>query len=56
MITDNNFDSNVCKPYLTQIPSDMTVIDGAYESTIEVSENLDSELTYLRLLFEYHRL
>ena len=56
MISDNKFDLFVCEPYLTQIQSDMIVIHKSYESTIKVSEKLDSELTRLRLSFEDRKL
>ena len=49
MITDNNFDLSVCELYLNQIQLDVTIIYKAYESSVEVSVKLDSELTRLRL-------
>lgn len=52
IITDNKFYLSIYGPYVTQIPLDMIVIHKSYESSIEVGEKLDSDLTHLRLRFE----
>lgn len=56
MITESNFNLTVYELYLSQIKLDMTGILKAYESSIDVSEKMDSELTRFRLCFEDFKL
>lgn len=56
MISENKFDLSVCETYLIIIESDMIIILKAFESTIDDSEKLNSELTRFRLRFEEHKL
>lgn len=56
MISENNFNANLCEPYLTQMTADLSEALKAYRTAVEDREEIHLELTRLRSRFEDRKL